>query len=155
LLLETIKPPIQEFKFNAHLGAILSALSSAVQPSTAILLTQAKTIITVHSPHHQVYDHVFSFEGDQQFTKIHCTEHQKPPSTHTQEQTQYRRSTVKEHDHHWDSQQDFNELKICINFNKSVLTILSPSITHTCEAFSLKCWTPSDDGHYWPKHIKA
>jgi hypothetical protein len=30
---------------------------------------------------------------------------------HTQEQTQYRRPTPKEHDHHWDSQQDFNELK--------------------------------------------
>jgi hypothetical protein len=27
---------------------------------------------------------------------------------HTEEQTQYRGPTVKEHDHHWDSQQDFN-----------------------------------------------
>jgi hypothetical protein len=28
--------------------------------------------------------------------------------THTQEQTQYRRPTVKEHDHQWDSRQDLN-----------------------------------------------
>jgi hypothetical protein len=35
-------------------------------------------------------------------TKTRRTEH------HTQDQTQYRRPTVKEHDHHWDSQQDFN-----------------------------------------------
>jgi hypothetical protein len=27
---------------------------------------------------------------------------------HTQDQTQYRQPTVKEHDHHLDSQQDFN-----------------------------------------------
>jgi hypothetical protein len=44
-------------------------------------------------------------------------------------------------------------LKIVINFIKSILTILSPSVTHTrqhacntCEAFPLKCWSPSDDG---------
>jgi hypothetical protein len=43
-----------------------------------------------------------------QFTKTHHTEHHKPPSTHTQDQTQYRRPTVKKHDHHWDSQRDFN-----------------------------------------------
>jgi hypothetical protein len=27
---------------------------------------------------------------------------------HTQDQTQYRRPIMKEHDHHWDSQQDLN-----------------------------------------------
>jgi hypothetical protein len=48
-----------------------------------------------------------------------------------QEQTQYRRPTVKEHDHHWDSHQDFNELENCINFNKSISTILSPSVIRT------------------------
>jgi hypothetical protein len=54
------------------------------------------------------------------FTKTRRTEHHKTPSTHThtharthththtQDQTQYRRPTVNEHDHHWDSQQDFN-----------------------------------------------
>jgi hypothetical protein len=26
---------------------------------------------------------------------------------------------------------------------------------NTCEAFPLKCWSPSDDGHHWPKHVKA
>jgi hypothetical protein len=53
-------------------------------------------------------------------------------------------------------------LKYCLNFNKSILTILSPSVTHTrqqacntCEAFPLKCWSLSDDGHHWPKHVKA
>jgi hypothetical protein len=92
----------------------------------------------------------------QHFTKTCRTEH------HTQHQTQYRRPTVKEHDHHWDSQQDFNKLKHFINFNKSILIILSTSVTHTrqhacntCEAFPLKCWSPSDDGHQWPKHVKA
>jgi hypothetical protein len=42
---------------------------------------------------------------------------------------------------------------IFINFNKSILTILSTSVTHTrqpacntCEAFPLKCWSPPDDG---------
>jgi hypothetical protein len=52
-------------------------------------------------------------------------------------------------------------LKYCLNFNKSILTILSPSVTHTrqqacntCEAFPLKCWSPSDDGHHWPKHLR-
>jgi hypothetical protein len=59
------------------------------------------------------------------------TEHHKTPSTHTQEQTQYRRLTVKEHGHHWDSQQDFSELENVINFNKSILTIFSPSVSHT------------------------
>jgi hypothetical protein len=51
--------------------------------------------------------------------------------------------------------------KSFINFNKSVWTILSTSVTHTrqhaCnkyEAFPLKCWSPSDDGHHWPKHVK-
>jgi hypothetical protein len=69
---------------------------------------------------------------------------------------------MKEHDHHWDSQKDFNEFKRFINFNKSILTILSTSVTHTrqhaCntrEAFTLKCWLPSDDGHHWPKHVNA
>jgi hypothetical protein len=73
---------------------------------------------------------------------------------HTQDQTQYRRHTVKEHDHHWDSQQDFNELKNVSNFNISILNILSPSVTHkrqhacnTCEAFPLKCWVTFQ---YWP-----
>jgi hypothetical protein len=52
--------------------------------------------------------------------------------------------TVKEHDHHWDSQQDFNQLKNVINFNKSNLTISGTSVTHTrkhacntCEEFSV------------------
>jgi hypothetical protein len=22
------------------------------------------------------------------------------------------------------------------------------------EAFALKCWSPSDDDHHWPKHVK-
>jgi hypothetical protein len=43
---------------------------------------------------------------------------------HTQDQTQYRGPTVKEHDHHWDSQQDFNEMYNFIHFNKSNLTTL-------------------------------
>jgi hypothetical protein len=50
---------------------------------------------------------------------------------HTQEQTQCRRPTVKEHGQHWDSQQDFNELKKVINFNKLIVTISSPSVTQT------------------------
>jgi hypothetical protein len=29
-------------------------------------------------------------------------------TTNLRPHTQYRRPTVKEHDHHWDSQQDFN-----------------------------------------------
>jgi hypothetical protein len=36
--------------------------------------------------------------------------------THTQGQTQYRRPSEKEHDHHWDSQQDFNELNFFYQF---------------------------------------
>jgi hypothetical protein len=86
-------------------------------------------------------------------TKTRRTEHHKTPPTHTQDHTQYRRSTVKEHDHHWDSQQDFNQLKSLINFKKSILIILSANVTHTrqhtcntCEAFPLWCWSPSDDG---------
>jgi hypothetical protein len=46
--------------------------------------------------------------------------------------------------------------------NKSNLTILSAGVTHTrkhacntCEVFPLKCWSPSDDGHHWPKRVKA
>jgi hypothetical protein len=27
--------------------------------------------------------------------------------------------------------------------------------TRTCEAFHLKCWSPSDSGHHWPKHVKS
>jgi hypothetical protein len=38
------------------------------------------------------------------------------PSTHTGP-TQHRRPNMKEHDHHWDSQQDSNQSKIFINFN--------------------------------------
>jgi hypothetical protein len=95
-------------------------------------------------------------------TKTHCTEHHKPPSTHTRTTTHntddllWRNTTIT------GTQQDFNELKNCINFNKSVLTILSPSVTHTwqhacniCEAFPFKCWSLSDDGHHWPKHVEA
>lgn len=26
---------------------------------------------------------------------------------------------------------------------------------NTCEALSLKCQSPSDDGHHWPKPVKA
>jgi hypothetical protein len=40
--------------------------------------------------------------------KTRRTEHHNTPSTHTQDHTQRRRPTAKEHDHHWDSQQDFN-----------------------------------------------
>jgi hypothetical protein len=36
--------------------------------------------------------------------------------------------------------------------NTSVLTLTGQS--NTGEAFPLKCWSPSDDGHHWPKHIK-
>jgi hypothetical protein len=43
-----------------------------------------------------------------------------------------------------------------------ILTILSTSVTHTrqhacntCEAFPLKCWSPSDDGHHWPETLKT
>jgi hypothetical protein len=40
-----------------------------------------------------------------------------------------------------------------------VLTILSTTTRqhacNTCEAFPLKCWSPSDDGHHWRKHVKA
>jgi hypothetical protein len=82
--------------------------------------------------------------------------------THTHTHTKHRRPTVKEHDHYWDSQQDFKELKNVISSNKSDLTILSTSVTHTrqhacntCEAFPLKCWSLSDDGHHWPKHVNA
>jgi hypothetical protein len=45
------------------------------------------------------------------------TSHKTPQTAvhrHTQDQTQYRRPTVKEHGPHWDSQQDFNELKIFV-----------------------------------------
>jgi hypothetical protein len=49
-----------------------------------------------------------------------------------------------------------------INFNKSMLTILSTSVpvqdnmhVITREAFPLKCWLPPDDGHHWLKHVKA
>jgi hypothetical protein len=83
-------------------------------------------------------------------------------SPHTNKHKQYRRHTVKEHDHRWDSQQDFNELKHVIIFNKLMLTILSTSVAHTrrhtyniCEAFPLKVWSPSDAGHHWPKRVKV
>jgi hypothetical protein len=46
---------------------------------------------------------------------------------HTQKHTQHRRPTVKEHDHHWDSQQDFSEFNFFINFNKSILIKLRHS----------------------------
>jgi hypothetical protein len=53
----------------------------------------------------------------------------RTPQTSVHTHTQYRRPTVKEHDHHWDSHQDFNELKYFINFKRSILTVLSPSVT--------------------------
>jgi hypothetical protein len=40
------------------------------------------------------------------------------PPTHTGP-TQYRRSTVREQDHYWDSQQDYNQSKNSITFNKT------------------------------------
>jgi hypothetical protein len=61
----------------------------------------------------------------------HHTEH------HTQDQTQYRRPTVKEHYRHWDSQQDFNSLKDFINLKKSNLTILSTTRHHIPEDYTL------------------
>jgi hypothetical protein len=96
-----------------------------------------------------------------ELSKFSSTKHVAQNTTnlrpHTQEQTRYRRPTVKEHDHHWDSQQDFYIFKNFINFNKSNLTNLSTSVTHTwqharntCESFPLTCWSPSDDGHHWP-----
>jgi hypothetical protein len=45
--------------------------------------------------------------------KTRRTEHHRT-LPHTQDQTQHRRPTMKEHDHHWDSQQDFEHF---INFN--------------------------------------
>jgi hypothetical protein len=53
-------------------------------------------------------------------------------------------------------------MKHFINLKKSNLTILNTSVNHTrkhaCntrEAFPLKCWSPSDDGHHWSKRVKA
>jgi hypothetical protein len=96
------------------------------------------------------------------FVKTVMNENTTTLRPHAQDHTQCRRPTVKEHDHQWDSQQDFNELKNVINFEKSNLTILSTSVTHTrqhacntSEAFPLKCWSPSDDVHHWPEHVKA
>jgi hypothetical protein len=83
---------------------------------------------------------------------VSSPKHVAQNTTNLHPHTQYRRPTVKEHDHHGDSQQ-FNEFKYVINFNKSNLTISSTSVPHTrqhacntCEAFPLKCWSPSDDG---------
>jgi hypothetical protein len=42
-----------------------------------------------------------------QLIRIHQNTSHTTPPTHTGP-TQYRRPTVKEHDHHWDSQQDSN-----------------------------------------------
>jgi hypothetical protein len=48
-------------------------------------------------------------------------------------------------------------MKNFINFSKSILSVLSPSVTHACntrEAFLLKCWSPSGDCNHWLKHVK-
>jgi hypothetical protein len=38
----------------------------------------------------------------------------------------------------------------------SVLTLNKTShARNTCEAFRLKCLSPSNIGHHWPKHVKA
>jgi hypothetical protein len=57
-------------------------------------------------------------------------EHHKTPSAHARPHTLADEPTVKERDHHLDTEQDFNEVKIFINFEKSILTILSPNVTH-------------------------
>jgi hypothetical protein len=96
----------------------------------------------------------------QRFTKTRRTEHHKTLSTHTRPHTYCggtrpslgltaRFLTI-------------NNQQIVLIFNKLILTILSTSVTHTrqhacniCEAFPSKCWSPSDDDHHWPKHVKA
>jgi hypothetical protein len=61
---------------------------------------------------------------------------------------------VKEHDHHWVSQQDSNQSKILLFSSKLILNTIVSTITrqNTC---TLKCWSPSYDGHHWPKNAKA
>jgi hypothetical protein len=39
--------------------------------------------------------------------------------------------------------------------NTSVLTHTRQHACNTYEAFPLKCWSPSDDGHHWPKHVTS
>jgi hypothetical protein len=67
---------------------------------------------------------------------------------------------VKEHDQHWDSQQEVFDRNILLfkgkhNLNTS-FNLYSILIVHNaCKAFLFKCWSHSDDSHHWPKHIKA
>jgi hypothetical protein len=46
--------------------------------------------------------------------------------------------------------------KIVLFLMKDILNISVLTLTacNTGKAFPLKCWSPSDDGNHWPKHVK-
>jgi hypothetical protein len=60
--------------------------------------------------------------------------------------------TVKEYDHYLHKQQVCNQNKIWLRLTEY---ILNTSIYPLQDRISLKCCSPSDNGHHWPKYVRV